>query len=165
MAAPRRSRPARRRWRIVVGAADGDPARRQPRPRGGGSGRLAEALTGLVTAHGAEIRSGVEVDAIVTTGGRATGVRTTDGEQLTATQAVIASTTPDQLYGRLLRDAAGIPESTRVQARGYRYRRGCFQISLALSARPRLAGSRLDARRRVHVGSGLNQLLASLVQS
>ena len=75
----------------------------------GGSGRLAEALTGLVTAHGAEIRTSVEVDAIVTTGGRATGVRTTDGEQLTATQAVIASTTPDQLYGRLLRDAAGIP--------------------------------------------------------
>src|SRR4029077_9159646 len=48
---------------------------------------------------------------------------------------LLAGTTPDQLYGRLLRDAAGVPESTRAQARGYRYRRGCFQISLALSAR------------------------------
>jgi phytoene dehydrogenase-like protein len=131
----------------------------------GGSGRLAEALTGLVTAHGAEIRTGVEVDAIVTTGGRATGVRTTDGEQLTATQAVIASTTPDQLYGRLLREAAGIPESTRAQARGYRYRRGCFQISLALSARPRFADSRLDAGGGINVGRGLNELMASVGQA
>ena len=65
----------------------------------GGSGRLAEALTALVTAHGAEIRTGVEVDAIVTTGRRATGVRTTDGEQLTATQAVIASTHPTSSTG------------------------------------------------------------------
>ena len=102
----------------------------------GGSGRLAEALTGLVTAHGGQIRTGVEVDAVVTADGRATAVRTTDGEHLTATQAVIASTTPDQLYGRLLRDQPGIPESVRTQARRYRYRRGCFQISLALSARP-----------------------------
>ena len=131
----------------------------------GGSGRLAEALTGLVTGHGAEIRTSVEVDAIVTTGGRATGVRTTDGEQLTATQAVIASTTPDQLYGRLLRDAAGIPESTRAQARGYRYRRGCFQISLALSARPRFADSRLDAGGGINVGRGLNELMASVGQA
>ena len=131
----------------------------------GGSGRLAEALTGLVTAHGAEIRTGVEVDAIVTTGRRATGVRTTDGEQLTATQAVIASTTPDQLYGRLLRDAAGIPESTRAQARGYRYRRGCFQISLALSARRRFADSRLDAGGGINVGRGLNELMASVGQA
>src|SRR4029077_175774 len=60
----------------------------------GGSGRLAEALTGLVTAHGAEIRTGVEVDAIVTTGGRATGVRTTDGQQLPHTHAGVARPQP-----------------------------------------------------------------------
>ena len=101
----------------------------------------------------------------MTTGGRASGVRTTDGEQLTATQAVIASTTPDHLYGRLLRDAAGIPESTRAQARRYRYRRGCFQISLALSARPRFADSRLDAGGGINVGRGLNELITSVRQA
>ena len=92
MVAPRRSRPARDAggalWSVLLMATllAGNPA------PVGGSGRLAEALTGLVTAH--EIRTSVEVDAIVTTGGRATGVRTTDGEQLTATQAVIADTRP-----------------------------------------------------------------------
>jgi len=78
---------------------------------------------------------------------------------------LLAGTTPDQLYGRLLRDAAGVPESTRAQARGYRYRRGCFQISLALSARPRFADSRLDAGGGINVGRGLNELLASVGQA
>jgi phytoene dehydrogenase-like protein len=131
----------------------------------GGSGRLAEALTGLVTAHGGQIRTGVEVDAVVTADGRATAVRTTDGEHLTATQAVIASTTPDQLYGRLLRDKPGIPESVRTQARRYRYCRGCFQISLALSARPRFADSRLDGGGGINVGRGLNELITSVRQA
>jgi phytoene dehydrogenase-like protein/dienelactone hydrolase len=131
----------------------------------GGSGRLVEALTGLVSACGGEIRTGVDVDAVVTAGGRATGVRTTKGEQLTATQAVIASTTPDQLYGRLLRDAPGIPESTRAQARRYSYRRGCFQINLALSTRPRFADSRLDGGGGINVGRGLSELLTSVQQA
>jgi phytoene dehydrogenase-like protein len=131
----------------------------------GGSGRLTEALTGLVTAHGAQIRTGVQVDTVVTAGGRATGVRTADGDQLTATQAVIASTTPDQLYGRLLRDAARIPESTRAQARRYQYRRGCFQINLALSTRPRFADSRLDAGGGINVGRGVDEFITSVRQA
>jgi phytoene dehydrogenase-like protein len=105
----------------------------------------------------------VDVDAVVTADGRATGVRTTKGEQLTATQAVIASTTPDQLYGRLLRDAPGIPESTRAQARRYRYRRGCFQINLALSGRPRFGDARLDGGGGINVGRGLTELLTSVI--
>jgi phytoene dehydrogenase-like protein len=131
----------------------------------GGSGRLTEALTGLVTAHGAEIRTGVRVNAIVTAGGRATGVRTANGEQFTATQAVIASTTPDQLYGLLLRDADGIAESARAQACRYQYRRGCFQINLALSTRPRFADSRLDAGGGINVGRGVKELITSVRQA
>jgi phytoene dehydrogenase-like protein len=72
------------------------------------------------------------------------------GEHLTATRAAIARTTPVWLYGRLLRDAPGIPDSTRVQRRRYRFRGGCFQINLALSARPRFADSQLDG------GGGIN---------
>src|SRR5262249_44705558 len=57
----------------------------------GGSGQLAVALDRLVRAHGGQIRTGVDVDAVVTTGGRASGVRTSEGEHLTARQAVIAT--------------------------------------------------------------------------
>jgi phytoene dehydrogenase-like protein len=131
----------------------------------GGSGRLAEALTALVTANGGEIRTGVLVDEILTRDGRAGGVRTADGEQITARTAVIASTTPDQLYGRLLRDVASVPAGVRAQAKRYSYRRGCFQINLALSARPRFADSRLDAGGGLHLLRGVDELLTSVRQA
>jgi phytoene dehydrogenase-like protein len=131
----------------------------------GGSGRLAEALAALVTANGGEIRTGVRVDAILAEDGRATGVRTADGEQVTARTAVIASTTPDQLYGTLLRDVASVPAGVRAQAKRYAYRRGCFQINLALSARPRFADSRLDAGGGLHLLRGIDELLTSVRQA
>ncbi|CAM3972654.1 NAD(P)/FAD-dependent oxidoreductase [Kibdelosporangium persicum] len=130
----------------------------------GGSGKLAEALTALVREHGAEIRTGVDVDAVLTKDGRAVGVRTSDGEVITAT-TVVASTTPDLLYGRLLRDADGVSESVRQQAKRYRYRRGCFQISLALSARPQFLDSRLDQGGAINLGRSVAHLLGSVHQA
>jgi phytoene dehydrogenase-like protein len=131
----------------------------------GGSGRLADALHGLLLSYGADIRTGVEVDAILTTGGRATGVRTAGGEVLTATEGVVASTTPDRLYGHLLAQSPGIPEATRMQANRYRYRRGCFQINLALSGRPHFADSRLDGGGAINLGRGVRELVASVRQA
>lgn len=129
----------------------------------GGSGRLAEALTGLVTEHGAQIRLGVRVDAVLTENGRAIGVRTADGDVLTAT-TVVASTTPDQLYGQLLRDAP-ISGSVRAQASRYSYRRGCFQLNLALSARPNFADPRLDQGGGINLGRGVAELVRSVRQA
>jgi hypothetical protein len=76
-----------------------------------------------------------------------------------------ARTAPVWLYGRLLRDAPGIPDSTRVQRRRYRFGGGCFQINLALSARPRFADSQLDGGGGSTVGRGLNELITSTRQS
>jgi phytoene dehydrogenase-like protein len=78
---------------------------------------------------------------------------------------VIATATPDQLYGRLLRHAPGIPAGVRAQAAYYRYRRGCFQINLALSARPRFVDPRLDAGGAHHLGRGLDALVTSVSQA
>jgi phytoene dehydrogenase-like protein len=131
----------------------------------GGSGRLADALTELLSSWGADIRTDVKVESILTAGGRATGVRTTTGEVLTATRAVVASTTPDQLYGRLLAEAPGIPETTRMQAYRYQYRRGCFQINLALSGRPHFADPRLDDGGAINLGRGVRELVTSVRQA
>ena len=130
----------------------------------GGSGRLTDALVALVTGHGGELRTGVEVDAVLVEGGRATGVRTTAGERL-AGRAVVASSTPDRLYGHLLRDAAGVPDGVRDQARRYRYRRGCLQINLALSARPTFADTRLDGGGAINLGRGVDALVTSVRQA
>jgi phytoene dehydrogenase-like protein len=131
----------------------------------GGSGRLAEALAALVTANGGEIRTGVLVDTILVEDGRASGVRTADGEQVAARTAVIASTTPDQLYGGLLRDVASVPAGVRAQAKRYSYRRGCFQINLALSARPHFADPRLERGGGLHLLRGVDAVLASVRQA
>src|SRR5882757_827976 len=131
----------------------------------GGSGRLAEALSALVTGHGGEIRTDVEVNAVLVEDGRAVGVRTEDGEQLRAGVAVVASTTPDQLYGRLLRDAGAVPAAIRAQAARYRYRRGCFQLNLALSGKPRFTDPRLDQGGAFNLGRGVEELIISVRQA
>ena len=164
-------------WPLHLGAGPEDPASAlwlmislatlqfgNPTPVGG-SGRLTDALVGLVTERGGDVYTGVDVDEIVVRDGRATGVRTAAGHEVDATEAVIASTTPDQLYGRLLRSVRAVPDGVRMQAAGYRYRRGCFQINLALSARPRFHDSRLDAGGSLNLSRGLDALLTSVRQA
>jgi phytoene dehydrogenase-like protein len=131
----------------------------------GGSGRLADALTALVTERGGDVYCGVDVDEILVTDGRAVAVRTAAGATVTAGQAVIASVTPDQLYGRLLRNAAGVPEGVRAQAAGYRFKRGCFQVNLALAARPQFADPRLDEGGGLTLGRGVDDLVTSVRQA
>jgi phytoene dehydrogenase-like protein len=131
----------------------------------GGSGRLADALVGLVTERGGDIAVGVDVDEILVRDGRAAGVRTASGQTVEAREAVIASVTPDRLYGRLLRAAPGVPPGVRDQAAGYRYRRGAFQVNLALSGQPRFQDPRLDVGGAHHLGRGLDALLTSVRQA
>lgn len=107
----------------------------------------------------------MDVDAVLVEDGRAAGVRTADGEQLQATVAVVASTTPDQLYGRLLRDVGPVPDAIRAQAARYRHRRGCFQLSLALSARSRFTDPRLDQGGAINLGRGVDELITSVRQA
>ena len=83
------------------------------------------------------------------------------GEHNTATRAAIASSTPDRLHGRLLRDGPGIRVSTLPQGRRCRFGGGSFQIDPAFSGRPRLADSRLDGADGINVGCGLNELITS----
>jgi phytoene dehydrogenase-like protein len=164
-------------WPLHLGAGPEDPgsalwaafalaatAAGNPTPVGG-SGRLADALAGLVTERGGDVVPGVDVDEILVRDGGAAGVRTTAGQEVHASEAVIASATPDQLYGRLLRNAPAVPQGVRAQAAGYRYRRGVFQINLALSARPRFQDSRLDAGGAPHLGRGLDALVTSVRQA
>ena len=120
-----------------------------PVPRGGGV-RLAEALAGIVRDAGGALETERPVERILVSGGRATGVRTVDGEEIGATRAVLANVTPQQLYGELL--ATDVPE-----ARRFRFGRGEMQIHFALSEPPRWQGDeRLGRTAIVHVTPGLD---------
>src|SRR6059058_4158525 len=72
-----------------------------PIPRGGGA-RLVDALVRLIRDHGGVCETGRDVERVLVRDGVAAGVRLADGQEVSASRAVIANVTPTQLYGRLL---------------------------------------------------------------
>src|SRR4051812_36968079 len=126
-----------------------------PIPRGGGA-KLADALVQLIRDQGGVCRIGVDVERVLVRDGRASGVRTTDGETVAATRAVVANVTPTQLYARLLADA-DVPTPVRDAASRFRYGRSEMQIHFALSEPVRWEGDeRLNRAAIVHVTPGLD---------
>jgi phytoene dehydrogenase-like protein len=67
----------------------------------GGSGSLTSALIKCIEDHGGRVLADADVELVLTHAGRAIGVRTTDGREFTAKEAVIASIHPHHL-GRLV---------------------------------------------------------------
>jgi len=120
-----------------------------PVPRGGGA-RLVDALVRLIEDHGGSCETGRDVERVLVRDGKATGVRLADGQELSASRAVIANVTPTQLYGRLL-------DGHEELARRFRYGRSEMQIHFALSEPPRWEGDeRLDKTAIVHLTPGLD---------
>ncbi len=126
-----------------------------PVPRGGGV-RLVDALAGIIRDAGGACETAREVERILVSGGRATGVRTADGETVEAARAVLANVTPTQLYLRLL-DGVALPGDVLQDAGRFRYGRGGMQIHMALSQPPRWDGDERLARTAiVHLTPGLD---------
>jgi phytoene dehydrogenase-like protein len=120
-----------------------------PVPRGGGV-KLVDALAGIVRDNGGVCESGRDVERILVSDGRATGVRTADGEEIAADRAVLANVTPHQLYGDLL-------GAEKSEARRFRFGRGEMQIHFALSEPPNWQGDeRLGRTAIVHLTPGLD---------
>jgi phytoene dehydrogenase-like protein len=91
----------------------------------GGSGKLSESLVRCIEHHGGEVRCNSEVTKILTSGGRATGVRLVGGEEILAADGVIGAIHPHRL--RAFVD--GIPE--RVLERAERSTLAAFSIMVS----------------------------------
>jgi phytoene dehydrogenase-like protein len=125
----------------------------------GGASTLLAAFERLITDNGGEIRTGADVERLISgPGHRADGVRLAGGETLTATGGVICSVTPNQLYGRLMQDwPQPLPEAVEDGVAGYRYGKGNMQIHYALSAPPRWkANAELGKVALLHLTPGLD---------
>jgi phytoene dehydrogenase-like protein len=125
----------------------------------GGSQNLLAAFERLITDHGGAIRTSADVDAILTgAGGKARGVRLAGGETIDASEGVIASVTPTQLYGRLMKDAAApLPAEIEDSVKSYRYGKGNMQIHYALKSPPLWkAGAELGRVALLHLTPGLD---------
>ncbi|MDP3069585.1 MAG: NAD(P)/FAD-dependent oxidoreductase [Opitutaceae bacterium] len=102
----------------------------------GGSGQLARGLVAAVTAHGGEIRCGVELRRIVLRQGRAAGVELATGETITA-DTVVSGLNPQQTFLDLLPEEFAPPELRANAARfDYNLLAPLFALNVALSEPP-----------------------------
>lgn len=91
----------------------------------GGSGKLTEALVKCIEHYGGEVRCNAEVQKVLTSGGRAVGVRLSSGEEFKAKDAVIGA-----LHPHVLRKFVdGVPE--RVLDRAERATLAAFSIMVS----------------------------------
>jgi phytoene dehydrogenase-like protein len=131
----------------------------------GGSDNFVTAFVRLIEDNGGAVRAGVEVERIEVRDGRAAGV-VAGSEQILAERAVIANTTPSQLYERLI-PAGAVPARATEEARRFRFSdRAGMQIHLALSEPPRWrADDRLAHAAVVHLTGGLNAVSLACAQA
>jgi phytoene dehydrogenase-like protein len=101
----------------------------------GGAGTVSAGLRALIESAGSRVLTNSEVSQIVVDRGRAVGVRTRDGSELTASRAIIANVTTRNLFGRLI-DASALPNGFLRKAQRFRYGPGTFVIHLALDRLP-----------------------------
>lgn len=123
----------------------------------GGADNLLKAFEKLIIDDGGAIRTSADVDAILENAGKASGVRLASGEVIQASQGVIASVTPSQLYGRLLKSASKLPTDVTEGLKNYRYGKGNMQIHYALKSPPRWkGGDELGKVALLHLTPGLD---------
>jgi phytoene dehydrogenase-like protein len=118
-------------------------------PRGG-MGGVTTALAAAALSFGAEIRTGAEVAAINTTGGRATGVTLASGEQVEA--ATVITTAHPKISFLDLLDPAILPADFVADIRGWHSRSGTVKINLAVDRLPAFA-SHPEFDPQVHGGT------------
>ncbi|MFV0382754.1 phytoene desaturase family protein [Paracoccus sp. (in: a-proteobacteria)] len=116
----------------------------------GGAANIVRALVAIIEEHGGTLRTNAEVAEITVAGGTATGVRLTSGEQVAAA-TVLASVTPNQLYGRLA------PQPARQDdLRKYRYGKANFQIHYLIDGDVRWKTPGLERVQLLHLTPGLD---------
>lgn len=121
----------------------------------GGSSKLVDAFSKVLSNHDAELLLGQDVASISAGGGRVTGVTTADGTTFEATKGVIANVTPTQLYQRLL-DPGVVPAAVAAQAARFRYGRSCLVVHIAMDELPQWADPEMGKVALMHLTHGLD---------
>ena len=123
----------------------------------GGAGNLAGALARRITSLGGDIQCDAEVRQVVVRSGRATGVRTADGQYVEARRAVVADVVAPALYGGLV-SAADLPASTMKAMQRFELDPGTVKVDWALSGPVPWASAPPHPPGTVHVTDSVEQL-------
>ncbi|MEE9414690.1 MAG: NAD(P)/FAD-dependent oxidoreductase [Acidimicrobiales bacterium] len=121
----------------------------------GGSHRIVEAFSAVISNHGGTTMIGARVDKVVTARGRARGVVTADGRHFNADRAIVCNLTPQQLYGELL-SKNDVPDAIGQHAEQFRFGRAAMQIHYALERPPTWADDDLAQTAMIHLTAGLD---------
>lgn len=129
----------------------------------GGAGRLTAALVQRLHLHGGRVECGTRVARILVRHGRAVGVRTADGHEISAAKAVLASVGAPALY----RDLVGeqhLPAGLIADLRSFQYDNSTVKVDWSLDAP--IPWTADDARRAgtIHVADGLDELTRTTAQ-
>lgn len=117
----------------------------------GGASVFLTAFERLLRDSGVEIRLNEEVEELIVSDNRVTGVRTSSGH--TSADTVLAGVSPGALYGSLLRSSP-LVTAQRKGAEKYRPGRAAIQMHLALDRPIEWSDSALSKVPLVHLSNG-----------
>ena len=124
----------------------------------GGPGALIAAMAAAARQAGADIRTGVRVERILTRDGAVAGVATATGEL--AARTVCSTADPKTTMVSLV-DAMNLPPEVRSRFANYRGMGTLAKVNLALAGLPAFAGMGSDPALlsgRIHIGPRLDYL-------
>ncbi|MBX3583716.1 MAG: NAD(P)/FAD-dependent oxidoreductase [Rhizobiaceae bacterium] len=131
----------------------------------GGADTVIRALENMLAKAGGKVFHDAEIVEIMTSGGKATGVRLANGETHTATKAVIAGVAPGALAGKLLPRGSGDTGFDGAMKK-FRHAPGTMMIHLALDGLPDWkAGAELKNFAYVHIAPSLDQMARTYQQA
>lgn len=118
----------------------------------GGMGAITQALQRSATASGVEVRTEAEVERVLVSGGRATGVVLASGQELAAT-AVLMNVNPKHALLNLV-SPSDLDPSFRRRVEGINMRGQAFKAHLALAALPRFVAAGDEAENEAFAKCG-----------
>ncbi|MBU6536386.1 phytoene desaturase family protein [Streptomyces sp. NPDC057245] len=123
----------------------------------GGAGALTEALVRRLRARGGVVSCGRRVEQVLVRERRAAGVRTADGETVTARRAVLADVSVPALYGGLVAPA-DLPDQVLTDVRRFQWDFATFKVDWALDGPVPWRCADAAGAGTVHLADGLDEL-------
>jgi phytoene dehydrogenase-like protein len=123
----------------------------------GGAGRLTDALVARLEGVGGEVQCRAKVERVLVGGGRANGVRLSDGRMIAARLGVLADVGAPQLYGELLAPSV-VPERIVRALRRFQYDNATVKVDWALSGPVPWSSEQARQAGTVHVAESLDFL-------
>lgn len=123
----------------------------------GGAGELTAAMIRRLEERGGTVVCGRRVTRVQVRGGRAVGVRTTDGTEFAATKAILADVPATRLYGDLV-SWDELPTRFHDDMRRFQWDHATFKVDWALSKPVPWIAEAARGAGTVHLGETLDDL-------